>query len=94
MSFEEGDIEHLVTESLRISVVKKNIFDISVEMLREKKVGVKVSALMDTINGLPIREFGDLLTHNDDKEKYADKLEEIVTAVLSQYLRETLEQKR
>lgn len=89
MSFDEGNVKGLMNESLQISVIKKNIFDISVKALDREKVKVKDPALMDIINGIPLREFRNTLTKREDKEGYAKRLEEIVKSVLSQYLEAT-----
>lgn len=89
MSFDEGNVEELVNESLQFSVVKKNIFDISVKALNREKVEVKDSALMGIVNDIPLREFRSILTLRKDKEEYAKRFEEIVKSVVKQYLKAT-----
>lgn len=89
MSFDEGNIEQLVNESFQISVVKKNIFDISVKVLNQEEIEITDSALMNIVNDIPLREFKSILNQREDKEGYAKRLEEIVKLVVSKYLKVT-----
>ena len=89
MSFDERNTEQLVNESFQISVVKKNIFDISVKVLNQEKIEIIDSALMNIVNDIPLREFKGILNQREDKEGYAKRLEEIVKSVVSKYLKTT-----
>ena len=87
MSQREMNMEDLLNQSLRISVIKKNIFDISVEGLkREGFRKIRVSVLKEIINSISLDRFRELLTLSKNKEKYSEKLKEIVKYVTKQYL--------
>jgi hypothetical protein len=74
----ETNITTLLDKSLQISIIKKNIFDITLQFLNEKGFTVRNTILVEKINKIPIRELQHILAVIDDKESYDKQISSIV----------------
>ena len=66
----EKNITALLDKSLQISIIKKNIFDGTLQFLNERGLTVKDTILVEKINKVPIKEFQHFLAVLDDEESY------------------------
>jgi len=87
--FDEANMEDILNQSLRISVLKKNIFDISMKVLNKERIKINASALIEVINGISLQKLEQLLASSREKETYTKKLEALVKLIIRQYVSKT-----
>lgn len=82
----EEKVKKLVSESLIVAVVKKNIFDIMLKTLKTENIEVRGQLVVEIINKIPMSKFRELEKKKDDKDRYSEQVEEIVKSVIQQYM--------
>ena len=87
---DKTNITELINQSLRISVAKKSIFDVSLKILSRKKVEVESSILVDIVNDIPLQVFRNLLRQSENERDYLMELKEIIKSVVKQYISKRL----
>jgi dissimilatory sulfite reductase (desulfoviridin) alpha/beta subunit len=80
-------VEKLISESLTIAVVKKNIFDIVLKTLETENIEAKEQLIIELVNKTPMSKFRELEKKKDDRGRYSKKVEEIVKVVIQQYMK-------
>jgi hypothetical protein len=72
------NITTFLDKSFQISIIKKNIFDGTLQFLNEKGFPVRNTILVEKINKISIKEFEYILTLVDDKDSYDKQISSIV----------------
>lgn len=83
----EEKVEELVSESLTIAVVKKNIFDIVLRALKREDIEVNGQLIIELIDKIPIGMFREVGKRREDKDGYSKQIEEIVKVIIQEYLK-------